>query len=324
MKIILVISFIKMDNPLRLADFYCGVGGISRGFEKTGKVETVFAIDMDSNCKKTFDLNHDIEMTLKDINELGPEDIPEFDILTAGFNCQPFSISGKRKGFDDERTDSLSNVYRIIEHHKPRLVFFENVKNLKTHDNGKSLKRVITPLEDMGYYVQYFILNTCVHTSIPQNRERLFIIATLEEIPEIDIKKSDKSKIEPVKAFLEKEVEEKYYLKRSKVYHKIESGINNPDSIYQYRRGVMRENKTGVCPCLTAVGGCGGLNNPIVVDKKGIRELTPRECFNLQGFDKNFKLPDISKSHLYKQAGNSVSVPLITKIAKEIFRVMEN
>jgi|UniRef100_A0A6C0IZB7 DNA (cytosine-5)-methyltransferase 1 len=161
----------------RIADFYAGVGGISAGFKKTGKTETVFAVDIEPKCKITYDLNSDVKQTTMDICKLNIDDIPDFDILCAGFNCQPFSIAGKQKGFSDKRTNSLKTLFEIIKRKKPKCVFFENVKGLLTHDGGKSFKKVLKKLEKSGMTsIYYKLLNTSEYTKIPQNRERIFIV----------------------------------------------------------------------------------------------------------------------------------------------------
>jgi len=312
-----------------LLDFYAGVGGISLGFQLTKTVKTIFAVDYDNYCKITYDKNHKQKLLIQDISTLKKEDIPKADIISLGFNCQPFSIAGEQKGFDDKRTDSLSNIFNIIKYIKPKCVFMENVKNLLTHDNGNSLKKIIKSLQNCNMKtIIYHIYNTSEYTGIPQNRERLFIISFSKKISNKfinDMFNFPKIPIKSWKLFLEKEIPEKYYYSnQSKIYLTLNNNIKNSNSIYQYRRGIVRENKNNVCPTLVAVMGTGGHNVPIINDKNKIRKLTPKECFNLQGFPDNFILPDISDSHLYKQCGNSVTVPLIYILAKSIVHILNN
>ncbi len=309
----------------KLVEFCCGTGGFSIGFNKTNKVDTIYANDNNEYCKKTFDLNHNIELTCKDIHEIKLKEIPKHDILTAGFQCQPFSISGKQLGFEDERSNVFFKLIKIINKFQPRVVVLENVKNLKTHDKGNTYKIIKKSLKDIGYYIKDKIINTCDLTKIPQNRERIYIVCFLnkEDFNNFEFSEDINNKND-ITDYLEEEVDEKYYYDdRFKVWDVIKKSVIKENTVYQYRRNHVRENKTGVCPTLVATGGTGGHNVPLIKDKCGIRKLTPRECFNLQGFPDDFKLPDITDSHLYKQAGNAVTVKVVEKIAKKIIKALD-
>lgn len=308
---------------LTIADFYCGVGGIGLGFHLTGKFQTVYAIDSDPHCKMVYDVNNSIKCTLQDINTVDTRDIPQIDVLCAGFNCQPFSIAGERRGFDDPRTNSLLKIFDIIRVKQPRCVFLENVKGIITHDNGKTFQSILDKLKESGMeYIFWTTCNTCTHTNIPQNRERVFITAFRNKVTSFEFPETI-SKLNPWREYLEPNSLDKYYYKPSSaIYSRLLTGMTNPESIYQYRRGIVRENKSEVCPTLVATMGTGGHNVPLIIDDKGIRKLTPRECFNLQGFPSTFILPKMADSHLYKQAGNTVTIPLIQIIANSIARVL--
>jgi DNA (cytosine-5)-methyltransferase 1 len=306
-------------------DLFAGVGGISLGFEKAG-FETVFSNDFEISCKDTFDLNHKGKrLTIADICDYPINTLPNFEILLAGFPCQPFSIAGHRQGFNDEkgRGNLFFRILDIIKERKPKVVFLENVKNLKTHDKGKTFKVIKDELEKLGYAIKSEVLSGMIHGNLPQNRERIFIIGFL------DHKKAEKFKFpKPIKLtknfkeFLEKDVDKKYYYEDKLIYPELKKGVKSKDTVYQWRRKYVRENKSNVCPTLTANMGSGGHNVPIILDKKGIRKLTPLECFWLQGFPKNWNLPKIADSKLYHQVGNSVNVPVITRVAKEIEKVL--
>ena len=306
-------------------DLFAGVGGIRLGFEKAG-FEAVFSNDFEISCKDTFDLNHKgTKLTIADICNYPINAIPNFEILLAGFPCQPFSIAGHRQGFKDEkgRGNLFFRIAEIIKAKKPKVVFLENVKNMKTHDEGKTFKVIKETLEKLGYSVKSEVLNGMTHGNLPQNRERIFIVGFL------DHKKAEKFKFpKPIKLtknfkeFLEKEVDEKYYYEGKLIYPELKKEITSKNTVYQWRRKYVRENKSNVCPTLTANMGTGGHNVPIILDKKGIRKLTPLECFRLQGFPKNWKLPKIADSKLYHQAGNSVNVTVIARVAKEIEKVL--
>ena len=309
---------------MKIIDLFCGIGGIRLGFEKNG-FKTVYANDIDANCKKTYDLNFEDGLTLGDIHDIEIDELPEFDVLTAGFACQSFSQAGEKKGMADKRAHVIYKMLDIIEQRKPKVVFLENVKNFKTVTNGEAYNYVRDKLTEMGYYIHDQIMNTCEYTVIPQNRERIYIVAFKNKKHYDRFKFPEKKDaMKPVKKFLEKNVPDKYYYtEESAIYDKLKDVVKDADTVYQYRRYYVRENKSGTCPTLTANMGTGGHNVPIILDKKGIRKLTPRECFNLQGFGKDYVLGDLADAHLYKQAGNSVTVPVIRRIAKRIKRAIK-
>ncbi len=311
----------KTKHGFRTIDLFAGVGGIRLGFENAG-FKTVFANDFEPNCKLTYDLNFiDSKLIVEDIRKIGIDDLPEFDFLLGGFPCQAFSIAGYRQGFNDEkgRGNLFFDIARILDARKPEGFLLENVKNLKSHDGGKTFKIIIETLENLGYYVKTKVLNSMEYGNIPQNRERIYMVGFKNknyydsfEFPK-PIKLNNK-----ITDLLESNVPEKYYYNGKPLFQKLKGQVKDEGKVYQWRRQYVRENKSGVCPTLTANMGTGGHNVPIIKDKKGIRKLTPLECFRIQGFPKNYTLPKISDSALYKQAGNSVSVPVIEAIAKEM------
>ena len=310
-----------------LVDLFCGTGAFSYAFHETNKVETIFANDMLDSSEEIFNLNNTTKLTKKSLIDIKDQDIPKSQILTAGFPCQPFSIAGHQKGFDDERSNVFWKILSILKHNSPEIVILENVKNLQSHDDGKTFKIIIENLEKLNYYIKYSILNTSKITGIPQNRERIYIVCFKDktlydnfnfDFPEIELK--------PVTQFLEKDIPAKYYYNDSTIiYDELKKTVVKnilTNTIYQYRRYYVRENKNNVCPTLTANMGTGGHNVPIILDDKGIRKLTPRECFNLQGFPIVYKLPEISTSKLYSLAGNAVSIPVVKLIANKIMELV--
>lgn len=316
-------------TKLRVIDLFAGTGAFSSVFEKYKNYETVYANDFCKNSKVIFDQNHKIKLDTTDLNRVKLIDIPKHDILCAGFPCQPFSISGLQKGFKDERSNCFWSMLKIIKKNRPRFLILENVKNLTTHDNGNTFKIIKNNLEKEGYTIKYKVLNTCDITEIPQNRERIYIIGFKYEKDANNFDFDYESvKNKTVKSFLEKNPDEKYYYtENSVIYSKLKKDVtkNVKDNIvYQYRRFYVRENKSNNVPTLTANMGTGGHNIPIIKDNKGIRKLTPKECFNLQGFPKEYKLDGISDSGLYKLAGNAVSIPVVELIVKHINKVLEN
>jgi len=304
-------------------DLFAGVGGIRLGFEKAG-FKTVFSNDLEKNCKYTHDLNfQNPKLHVEDINNINPKTLPDFDILLGGFPCQAFSIAGYREGFKDPRGNVFFRIANILKEKMPAGFMLENVKNLKSHDNGKTYKIIHDTLGALGYTIKSKILNSLEYGNIPQNRERIFIVGFLDSnlVDAFEFPKPLKL-TKSFKDFLQNNVDSKYYYNNKPLYNKLKNHVTSKDSVYQWRRIYVRKNKRGVVPTLTANMGKGGHNVPIILDNKGIRKLTPRETFNLQGFPKSFKLPNISDGTLYHQAGNSVVVPVVKRIATNIMKAL--
>ncbi len=307
-----------MEKTLTIADLFAGVGGFRLAFERAG-FKTVYANDFDKSCKLTYDLNFDEpKLDTEDIWKVDIDSIPDFDVLLAGFPCQPFSIAGYRKGFRDEkgRGNLFFRIAEILEAKKPPAFLLENVKNLKSHDHGRTYKIIMDTVSQLGYYAKDAILNSATHGGIPQNRERIFIAGFINKDAYLRFEfPKPIPLVHSFRDFLEHDVEEKYYYNSKPLFDKINADINSYDTVYQWRRTYVRANKKGLVPTLTANMGLGGHNVPIIKNSKGIRKLTPRECFLFQGFPRSFKLPNIADSKLYHQAGNSVTVPVVERIA---------
>ncbi|ETJ21062.1 Cytosine-specific methyltransferase [human gut metagenome] len=305
----------------------------------------------------------------------------KLDILLGGFPCQAFSIAGERKGFEDDRGNLFLSIINLINklqnkfgddgengiNGKPRILFLENVKNLKGHDGGRTYEVIKAELEKTGYTIKEHVLNTMDYSDLPQNRERIYIIGFLnqkdadkfnffDDLKSYKKAKSKEDRVRDIKHIINydasKEEYEKYYYTKTKYpgyfltedeYNEIPSDkrkaervnldeqINEMYEFYQVRRGMyVRKNMSGVCPTLTANMGTGGHNVPLIKVKDGIRKITPQEAFRLQGFPigDGYKLPSkykgkkYSDSHLYKQAGNAVSVPVIQLLAGEVLRIL--
>ena len=314
---------------LKCASFFAGVGGIDMGFEQTNFFKTVYANEFDEYPVKTYEQNFNVKVDCRDINLVKANEIPDFDVMLAGFPCQAFSVAGLRKGFDDEkgRGTLFFELIRIIKEKKPSIVFLENVKNLVGHDNGNTFAVILEELEKQGYKVKYAVLNAMEYGNIPQNRERIYIVGFQDEevyqrfVFPMPAKLT--TKLSDIIDF-EKQMDEKYYYREGKykgdMYEQLVAAMDDETAVYQWRRKYVRKNKSGVVPTLTANQGEGGHNVCLIKTKYGIRKMTPHECFNTQGFPKEFKLPIMSDARLYKQAGNSVCVSVIHRIAKEIVK----
>ena len=323
------VPFPSPKNPsFTFIDLFAGIGGFRVAMQNLGG-KCVFSSEWDSAAQKTYFANYG-DMPFGDItSEETKSYIPNnFDVLCAGFPCQAFSIAGYRKGFDDTRGTLFFDVAEIIRRKRPKAVFLENVKNLCTHDNGKTFQVIKNTLEELGYIVFFKVMNAMEYANIPQNRERIFIICfDPNQIPNYNEFKF------PEKEDLTKTIHdcidyniidaEYFYTKKMKHFNELVDSIKSKETIYQWRRQYVRENKSNVCPTLTANMGTGGHNVPLILTDKGIRKLTPKECLNFQGFPKNYFFPSvIAKSSMYKQAGNSVVVPLIQRICKQVISLI--
>ena len=315
-----------MKNGLKVASLFAGIGGICYGFKQAG-AQIVWANEIDKDACKTYRHNFgDKYLVEGDIKEVDPNTIPDIDILNGGFPCQAFSVAGYRKGFDDERGNLFFEITRILEVKKPRAILLENVKNLEGHDHGNTFKVIKEQLELLGYHVHKAVLNTMEYGNVPQNRERIYIVGFLSKEAydkftypkEIPLTKN----IHDIIDVTDKKPLGLYY-ENSKYYPELVKTMTKKDTVYQWRRVYCRENKSNVCPTLTANMGTGGHNVPLILDDYGIRKLTPEECVGFQGFPKEFSFPnDICNASKYKQAGNSVSVPVIKRIAENMIKAM--
>lgn len=321
-----------MTNKLKCASFFAGVGGIDIGFENTGAFEVIYANEIDPYPVRTYELNSNIKVDNRSICDVQPNEIPDFDVMLAGFPCTDISVAGARQGlFNDDGTLTRSGLFfeliRIIHVKKPRIVFLENVKNLVGHNDGKTFLAIINALEQEGYHApKYMVMNAMTYGNVPQNRERIYIVAFRDDV---DKHSFDFPMPVPLTQTLQdiidfnSQMDEKYYYTPGKykgdIYEKLVEAMDDANAVYQWRRKYVRKNKSGVVPTLTANQGEGGHNVCLVKTKHGIRKMIPHECFNAQGFPKDFKLPtDMSDARLYKQAGNSVCVTVIQRIAQNI------
>lgn len=317
----------KEITNLKTLDLFSGIGGVRLGFERNG-FETVFSNDFEPSCKLTSDLNFaEPSLTLGDLTKIDINSFPKFDLLLGGFPCQAFSVAGYRQGFKDEkgRGNLFFHIAQILEERLPTAFFLENVKNLHGHDSGRTFKIILQTLNELGYHVRHAVLNTMKYGNLPQNRERIYIVGFRNESIASNFEFPDPTSLKvKVASLLDKEVPDRYYYLGKPLHGRLVDDVRSRETVYQWRRQYVRENKQGVCPTLTANMGTGGHNVPIILDSKGIRKLTPRECARMQGFPDSYKFPEISDALIYKQIGNSVSVPVIEAIAKQIKIALDN
>jgi len=310
-------------KKLTFIDLFAGIGGIRLGFEQAG-CQCVYSSEWDTYAQKTYQANFG-ELPDGDITKVCSADIPDHEILTGGFPCQPFSIAGVSKknslgratGFEDETQGTLFfDVCRILKEKKPRAFMLENVKNLKSHDRGNTFRVILDSLQDLGYRVFYQVLDGQLF--VPQHRERIVIVGFREGEPVFNFDLVPCTPKPKVRDILDTEVDPKYTL---------------TDKLWSYLQGYAEKHRAagngfgygladldGVTRTLSARYYKDG--SEILIPQDGgrnPRRLTPRECARLMGFPDSFVIP-VSDTRAYKQFGNSVVVPLIAQIAERIVR----
>ena len=316
------------NYTFKFIDLFAGIGGFRLAMQNVGG-KCVFTSEWETSAQKTYRTNFG-EVPFGDITKERVKNyIPEeFDVLCGGFPCQAFSIAGNQKGFADTRGTLFFDIEQIIVKHKPKVVFLENVKNLVSHDKGHTFKTIIDVLEKkLGYKVYSKILNSMKHANVPQNRERIFIVAfNPKQVKNYGQFKfpSEIKLTKTIHDILEKgkQADNLYYKKDHAYFPELQKAMVSKNTVYQWRRVYARENKSNVCPTLTANMGTGGHNVPLIKDDFGIRKLSPKECFLFQGYPENYILPNLANSKLYMQAGNSVTTSLIERIANQIIEIL--
>ena len=309
-------------KKLRLIDLYAGIGGIRLGFGKN-KCESVFSSEWDKFAQQTYESNFG-EAPMGDITLISEKDIPRFDILLAGFPCQPFSQAGKKMGFSDIRGTAFFDIMRIANNHKPKVLFLENVKHFKGHDKGRTLQTVLQNLADSGYLVKYQVLNA-KDFGVPQNRERIYIIAFNKkkigvntfnnfDFPE-KLNKSVK-----LGDILENRVDKKYTISDQIWESHQARKERNLAKGYGFGYSLFDRNSK-YTSTISARYYKDGSEILIKQKNNNPRKLTPREAARLQGFPDSFKIP-VSDTQAYKQFGNSVAVPVIKALSKKIINVI--
>lgn len=312
----------KVDKP-KVCSLFAGIGGIDLAFEQAG-YEIVWANEFDSDTCKTYKYNFpDTVLSECDIRKVNADDIPDFDILTAGFPCQSFSICGNKKGFSDERGNLFFEIMRIADAKKPKIIFLENVANLTEHDNGKTFNRIHNELSERNYYIRYIIADACNY-GIPQHRTRTYVVAFKDyDVCNRFCFPEEQPLQKHIFDVINRSVraERNFYLDEKSVqYQKMKSAITDENQIYRFSDYGIQKGKDGISFTLKANMGTWYNRVPIIKDNFGIRTITPKECLALQGFPRTFDFPDIPLKSMYKQCGNTVSVPVVVQIAKKIKR----
>lgn len=305
----------------RVGSLFSGIGGIDLGFIQAG-YEIAWANDVDASACKTYRHNFPAANLIEgDVCEIDPGALSDIDVLAAGFPCQPFSIMGYRRGFKDPRGNLFFEIARFIDEKLPRVVLLENVQNLLKHDNGRTFLVIHSTLAQLGYFVKYKVINA-TEANIPQNRARIFVVAfrsigdcnrfafpeampldtTIDDIIDRSVKHDDIY----------------YYLPGNRYYNELNARIVDETGIYRIDDSGVAVRKWDICPTLKANMGTYPDRVPIIRDNFGIRKITPMECLAFQGYPADYSFKGVSLREAYKQCGNSVAVPVIRDIAKQI------
>lgn len=316
-------------------DLFAGIGGVKLGLENAG-FKVVFSNDIDTYCKQTFDINFKDKLVLGDISKIPSEKLPvNYDLLAAGFPCQPFSMAGHKRGFNDPRGSLFFEVVRIIKDTKPKVFLLENVQHLRHHNGGNTLKQMRKILEEDLEYTTFVDVLNSRDFGLPQNRSRIYIVGFTNKV-DFDFPKPIKKSGLKIKDILEKgKVDESYFLsqkyyeglvKHKERHRKKGNGfgfnILKPDGVsFALVVGNMGRERNLIQDNPRKGFYKPGMNKLTSKNNVGIRKLTIRECARLQGFPDSFTFP-VSKTQAYKQLGNTVSVPVIKAIAKRIIKVL--
>lgn len=324
---------------MKFLELCAGIGGFRQVLENLG-CECVGYSEIDKHAIKLYSAWYNDECNFGDITKIEAEKLPDFELLAGGFPCQAFSVAGKRGGFNDTRGTIFFDFARIMKAKKPKFAIFENVKGLLNHDGGKTYETMLRTLDELGYNAQWGILNTRFH-GLPQNRERVYIVANLRERSSTKILfergNGSADKVERT----ENGIIGQFYNRKGKTHQG--SGVissegysptllattyKNPRIVKigdidglntQYSRVYDSE---GVSTTINAQGGGLGAKTGLYNAGDKVRRLTPKECFRLQGFkdemvELGYKL-GISDTQLYKMAGNAVSVPVVEWVAQRV------
>ena len=314
------------QNNLKVCSLFAGIGGIDLGFMQNG-FDIVWANEIDSAACKTYTHNHKNSLIKSDIREIDPKNIPDFDVLVGGFPCQPFSIAGLKKGFKDPRGNLFFEIAKFIDIKRPEVVFLENVENLIHHDNGKTFLVIYSTLAQFGYTVRYKIMSPTEYANIPQPRKRTFVIAFLdyEKCRSFCFPTPIESN-STVNTIIDRSIKQNdiyYYTENDSLFKSLNSIVTDTTSVYKIKDSGVFKYKNHLCPTLTANMGTFPNRVPVIRDDYGVRKLTLRECLAFQGFPKDFYFPNtITINDAYKQIGNSVCVPIITSLAKQIKNII--
>lgn len=304
-------------KKFKLCSLFAGIGGFELGFKG---FDVVYANEIDKYACRTYRMNFpNTHLDECDVCNVDCSDIPDFDVLTAGFPCQTFSSVGLQQGFNDKRGTMFFEILRFLKQKKPKAILLENVSNLLKHDNGNTFSVIKSSLENLGYSIKYEVMNALDY-GIPQQRNRIFIVGFLDntKTEHFVFPKHIKLRHDAF-YFLDKiKQPDSYYMTRHKRWDEINSHVIDNRKIYRFTDWGFSSGKAGICPTLLAAMGSQFERIPFFRDEFSIRKLTQRECARLQGIPDSYEFDMKAPKQVYKQIGNSVCVNIVSLLAKEI------
>ena len=307
-----------------VGSMFAGMGGICYAFKENG-CKLIWANEIDKYACKTYCLNFGNEYLVKgDIQKIDVKSIPKFDILTAGFPCQTFSSVGLLQGFNDPRGNLFFETARVIHAIKPKVVFFENVANLIKHDEGKTFDVIYKTLENLKYHITYKVMNAKEYGNLPQQRNRIYIVAfrNKEYLKKFNFPNPIPLTKTAFDLFDKSKQEDKYYMDGHRMWDRMMEYMNDRKRVYRFTDWGLSRGMEGICPTLLAAMGSRFERIPFFYDNYSVRLITPREAARLQGFPETFVLPKENEKQVYKQIGNSVAVPVVSRIVKNIMQAL--
>lgn len=312
-----------------VGSMFAGIGGICLGFKQVG-FDVVWANEKDAAACRTYRHNFGDEYLVEaDIKKVNKQTIPQFDVLTAGFPCQPFSVAGPHKGFEDARGNLFFQIIEVAKIAQPKVIFLENVANLIDHDNGRTFITMFNALSELDYVLRYQNLPSNEYGNSPQTRNRTYVVAFKDETLATKFKYPEPIELTTgIFDIINRHARQKdvyYYNANDPFYEYMVSKVKREDSIYRVHDSGIHLAKNQTCPTLTASMGTRDNRVPIVIDDFGYRKLTVRECLDFQGFPEDYSFPvGTTIQQAYAQVGNSVCVPVIRRIAEQIRKVLED
>ncbi len=315
-----------MKKIYTVGSMFAGIGGICLGFKQAG-FKIIWANEIDKYACKTYRLNFGSNYLIQgDIQKIDISGIPKFDILTAGFPCQTFSSVGLQQGFNDPRGNLFFETARVINAVKPKVVFLENVANLLNHDNGRTFEVIKHTLEDLHYHVTYQVMNAKEYGNLPQQRNRIYIVAFKNKKYMSKFEFPDRSPLTltAFDLFDKEKQDDKYYMDNHRMWERMMEYMNDRKRVYRFTDWGLSRGMEGICPTLLAAMGSRFERIPFFYDDFSVRLITPREAARLQGFPEAYILPTEHEKQVYKQIGNSVAVPVVFRIAQNIMSVLPN
>lgn len=315
-----------MSNSYTVGSMFAGIGGICLAFKKNG-CKLIWANEIDRYACKTYRLNFGNDYLVEgDIQQIDAHSVPKFDILTAGFPCQTFSSVGLLQGFNDPRGNLFFETARIIHAVHPQVVFLENVANLIKHDDGKTFDIICQTISDLNYHMTYKVMNAKEYGNLPQQRNRIYIVAFRNKkyLSKFQFPKPIPLTQTAFDLFDKNRQDSKYYMDGHRIWDRMMEYMDDRNRIYRFTDWGLSRGMEGICPTLLAAMGSRFERIPFFYDDYSVRLITPREAARLQGFPESFILPKENEKQVYKQIGNSVAVPVVSRIVRNILTALPN